>query len=88
MAKEGSIIILIEDIGAVTELGDRDNELWVINVVTVGGSLTSTHTNPACSARLESSHTLNISANILRSISLAMVCCGQIIPLHHHAVHL
>ena len=37
MAKEGSKIIPIEDIGAVAEQGDRDDELWVINNVTVGG---------------------------------------------------
>ncbi|CAI8048722.1 hypothetical protein GBAR_LOCUS26852 [Geodia barretti] len=35
MAKEGSEIIRIEDIGAVIEQGDRDDELWVINNVTV-----------------------------------------------------
>ena len=35
MAKEGSEIIPIEDIGAVAEQGDRDDELWVINNVTV-----------------------------------------------------
>lgn len=37
MAKEGSKIILIRDIGAVAEQGDRDDELWVINNVTVAG---------------------------------------------------
>ena len=37
MAKEGSEIIPIEDIGAVAEQGDRDDELWVINNVTVAG---------------------------------------------------
>ena len=37
MAKEGSEIILIGDIGAVAEQGDRDDELWVINNVTVAG---------------------------------------------------
>ena len=35
MAKEGSEIIRIEDIGAVIEQGDRDDELWVMNNVTV-----------------------------------------------------
>ena len=35
MAKEGSEIIPIGDIGAVAEQGDRDDELWVINNVTV-----------------------------------------------------
>ena len=35
MAKEGSEIISIEDIGAVAEQGDRDDEVWVINDVTV-----------------------------------------------------
>ena len=64
MAKEGSEIMLIEDIGAVAEQGDRDDELWVINNVTVGGVLTSTCTNRACSARLELSHTPNVSANV------------------------
>ena len=29
--------MLIEDIGPVAEQGDRDDELWVINNVTVGG---------------------------------------------------
>ena len=37
MAKEGSEIIPIGDIGAVAEQGDRDDELWVINSVTVAG---------------------------------------------------
>ena len=37
MAKEGSEIIPIGDIGAVAEQGDRDDELWVINNVTVAG---------------------------------------------------
>ena len=37
MAKEGSEIIPIEDIGAVAEQGDKDDELWVINNVTVAG---------------------------------------------------
>ena len=37
MAKEGSEIIPIVDIGAVTEHGDRDDELWVINNITVAG---------------------------------------------------
>ena len=37
MAKEGSEIMLFEDIGTVAEQGDRDDELWVINHVTVGG---------------------------------------------------
>ena len=37
MAKEGSEIIPIGDIGAVAEQGDRDDELWVINDVTVAG---------------------------------------------------
>ena len=35
IAKEDSDIIPIEDIGAVAEQGDRDDELWVINNVTV-----------------------------------------------------
>ena len=37
MAKEGSEIIPIGDIGAVAEQGDRDDELWAINNVTVAG---------------------------------------------------
>ena len=37
MAKEGSEIIPIGDIGAVVEQGNRDDELWVINSVTVAG---------------------------------------------------
>ena len=37
LAKEGSKIILIGDIGAVAEQGDRDDELLVINNVTVAG---------------------------------------------------
>ena len=37
MAKEDSEIIHIEDIGAVAEQKDRDDEQWVINYVTVGG---------------------------------------------------
>ena len=37
MAKEGSEIIPIGDIGAVAEQGDRDDELWVIDDVTVAG---------------------------------------------------
>ena len=37
MAKEGSEIIPIGDIVAVAEQGDRDDELWVINNVTVAG---------------------------------------------------
>ena len=37
MAKEGSEIIPIGDIGAVAEQGDRDDKLWVINDVTVAG---------------------------------------------------
>ena len=37
MAKEGSEIIPSGDIGAVAEQGDRDDELWVINNVTVAG---------------------------------------------------
>lgn len=37
MAKEGSKIIPIEDIGAVAGQGDRDDELLVINNVTVAG---------------------------------------------------
>ena len=37
MAKEGSEIIPIENIGAVAEQADRDDELWVINNVTVAG---------------------------------------------------
>ena len=37
MAKEGSEIIPIGDIGAVAEQGDRDDKLWVINNVTVAG---------------------------------------------------
>lgn len=37
MAKEGSKNIPIGDIGAVAEQGDRDDELWVINNVTVAG---------------------------------------------------
>ena len=36
-AKEGSEIIPIGDKGAVAEQGDRDDELWVINNVTVAG---------------------------------------------------
>ena len=32
MAKEGSENILIGDIGAVAEQGDRGDKLWVINV--------------------------------------------------------
>ena len=63
MAKEGSEIIPIEDIGAVAEQGDRDDELWVINLEV---SLTLTCTNHACSARLELSHTPNVSANVQR----------------------
>ena len=39
MAKEGSEINPIGDIGAVAEQGDRDDELWVINDVTVAGVL-------------------------------------------------
>ena len=37
MAKEGSEIIPIEDIGIVADKGERDDELWVINNVTVAG---------------------------------------------------
>ncbi len=37
MAKEGSEIIPIEDIGTVAEQGDRYDELWVIKNVTVAG---------------------------------------------------
>ena len=37
MAKEGSEIVLIDDLGVVVEEGDRDDELWVIDDVTVGG---------------------------------------------------
>ena len=37
MAKEGSEIIPIENIGAVAEQADRDDELWVINDITVAG---------------------------------------------------
>ena len=37
MAKEGSKIIPLGDIGAVAEQRDRDDELWVINDVTVAG---------------------------------------------------
>ena len=37
MAKEGSEIIPIEDIGAVAEQRERNDELWVINNVTVAG---------------------------------------------------
>jgi len=37
MAKEGSEIIPIEDRGRVAEKGERDDELWVINNVTVAG---------------------------------------------------
>ena len=36
MAKEGSEIIPIEDLGAVAEQGDRDDELLVINVTVAG----------------------------------------------------
>ena len=61
IAKEGSEIVLIDDLAVVVEEGDRDDELWVIDDVKVG--LTSTRTNPACSAL---SHTPNISANVRR----------------------
>ena len=35
MHKEGSEIIPIEDIGAVVDQGDRDDEMWVISDITV-----------------------------------------------------
>ena len=37
MAKEGSDIITIDDIGAVAEKPDKEDELWVIKNVTVAG---------------------------------------------------
>ena len=37
VTKEGSEIIPTGDIGAAAEQGDRDDELWVINNVTVAG---------------------------------------------------
>ena len=37
IAKEGSEIVLIDDLAVVVEEGDRDDELWVIDDVTVGG---------------------------------------------------
>ena len=37
MHKEGLEIIPTEDIGAVVDQGDRDDEMWVINDVTVQG---------------------------------------------------
>ena len=64
MAKEGSEIIPIGDIGAVAEQGDRDDKLWGSTTSQLQVSLTLTHTNHAYSARLEWSHTLNVSANV------------------------
>ena len=49
MAKEGSEIM---DIGAVAEQGDRDDELWVINDVTVAG-VPYFDTYLQCKARVE-----------------------------------
>jgi len=54
MAKEGSKIIPVGDIGAVAEQGDRDDELWVIDLTVAGVPYFDTYKSSLqCKARLE-----------------------------------
>ena len=62
MAKEGSDIIVIDGLGVVVEEGDRDDELWVIDDVTVGG-VSYFDTYKPC---LQCKPPPNVSANVPR----------------------
>ena len=63
MAKEGSEIIPIEDLGAVAEQGDRDDELLVINVTVAGVPYFNTYKSSLQYKAIEFSHTPNGLAN-------------------------